>query len=395
MAKLSIQNLDVKGKKVFVRVDFNVPLDESQNITDDTRIRASLPTIKYLVDNGGRAILASHLGRPKGKVMPEMSLKPAAIRLGELLDKPVTMASGCIGHEVSKMVDEMNDGDVALLENVRFHAEEEKNDPEFSKQLAAHADVYVNDAFGSAHRAHASTEGITKYVKQCAAGLLLDKEIKYLGKALENPERPFIAILGGAKISGKIEVINNLLNKVDTLLIGGGMTYTLLKAKGMEIGTSIFDEAALEEAKKILADVETKTAQFVLPVDCLIAHKFEEGAATKVVSVDQIPSDWMGIDIGPETLKRFEQEIKKAKTIVWNGPVGVFEIDAFAKGTQRIAELLAASDATTIIGGGDTAAAVNKFKLGDKMTHISTGGGASLEFLEGKVLPGVAALTDA
>jgi 3-phosphoglycerate kinase len=394
MAKLTVDKLQLKGKRVFVRVDFNVPLDDNLNITDDTRIRESLPTIQYIMKQGGRAILASHLGRPKGKVQENMRLRPAAKRLSELLGKEVKMAPDCIGPEVQKMVQQMRDGDVILLENLRFHLEEEKNDPEFAKQLASLADVYVNDAFGTAHRAHASTEGITHYIEKCAAGFLIEKELKYLGGALENPQRPFVAILGGAKVSDKIPVITNLLKIVDSLLVGGAMTYTFLKAQGYEVGKSKVEEEGIPEAKKILEQIGTTKAKVVFAVDCLIADKFDQSAHTRVVPVSAIPPDWQGIDIGPETFEKFAAVLKKAKTVVWNGPVGVFEIDKFAEGTRKIASLLAELDATTIIGGGDTAAAVLKFGLTDKMSHVSTGGGASLEFLEGRVLPGIAALSE-
>ncbi|MCX8035944.1 MAG: phosphoglycerate kinase [Candidatus Sumerlaeia bacterium] len=395
MAKLTVDKLQVAGKRVFVRVDFNVPLNEKCEITDDTRIRESLPTIRYLISHGARVILASHLGRPKKGPEDKYRLTPCAKRLGELLGKPVTMAPDCVGPEVEKMVAAMKDGDVLLLENVRFHPGEEKNDPELSKQMARLADMYVMDAFGSAHRAHCSTAGITEYLRPAAAGFLVQKELKYLGEALEKPERPLLAILGGAKVSTKIDVIRSLMNKVDTLLICGGMTYTLMKAKGVEIGKSLCEEQALETAKQILAEVNSARAKVILPVDALVADKFEAGAQTKVVTSEAIPPDWMAVDIGPATIAMYHREIEKAKTIVWNGPPGVFEIDAFSKGTREVAEALAKSPAITIIGGGDSVAALAKFGLTDKMTHVSTGGGAALEFLEGKVLPGIAALNDA
>jgi phosphoglycerate kinase len=395
MAKLTVDKVNLKGKRVFVRVDFNVPLDDNLNITDDTRIRESLPTIAYIIKYGGRLILASHLGRPKGQVNEKMRLRPAAQRLSQLLGKEVKMAPDCIGPEVEKMVQQMQDGDVLLLENLRFHLEEEKNNPQFAKQLAALADVYVNDAFGTAHRAHASTEGITHYISTCAAGFLIEKELKYLGGALENPQRPFVAILGGAKVSDKIPVIANLLKLVDSLLIGGAMTYTFLKAQGYEVGKSKVDEEGIPMAKDILAQIPTAKAKVLFTVDCLVADAFDQSANTRIVPVTAIPADWQGIDIGPQTFEQFAAELKKAKTVVWNGPVGVFEIDKFAEGTRKIASLLAELHATTIIGGGDTAAAVLKFGLTDKMSHVSTGGGASLEFLEGKELPGIAALSDA
>jgi len=395
MAKKTVKNIDVKGKRVFVRVDFNVPLDENLKITDDLRIVESLPTIKYLMGQNAKIILASHLGRPKGEKNPKMSLKPVAGRLSELLNEPVKFAPDCIGPEVTKMCEELKPGEVILLENLRFYKEEEKNDEGFCKKLAELAEIYVNDAFGTAHRAHSSTQGITKFIKTCVAGFLIEKELKYLGEALEKPDRPLLAILGGAKVSTKIGVIENLLNKVDILLIGGGMTFTFLKAQDLEIGKSLLEEETVPEAKKLLEKFKTAKAKVLLSVDSLIADKFEEGANTKVVSVDNIPAGWQGVDIGPETLELFESEIKKARTIIWNGPVGVFEIDKFASGTKKIAELLANSSAITIIGGGDTAAAVSNFGFGDKMTHISTGGGASLEFLEGIVLPGIDALNNA
>ncbi len=394
MAKLTVRDIAVKGKRVFVRVDFNVPL-QNGIITDDSRIRAALPTIKYLIDKKAKLILASHLGRPKGQVKEELSILPAAKRLSELLARPVTMAPDCIGAEVENLASQMNEGDVILLENLRFHPGETKNDPEFAKALAALADLYVNDAFGTAHRAHASTEGITHYLSPCAAGFLIEKELKYLGDALNNPERPFVAILGGAKVGDKIGVIRALLKKVDCLIIGGGMTYTFYAALGLEIGNSLFDEAVFETAKEILKESASAAAKCLLPVDCLIADKFDAEANTQIVDKDKIPPDWEGVDIGPKSIALFADEIKKAKTVFWNGPVGVFEIDAFAEGTKKIAYALAEADAVTVIGGGDSAAAAKKYGLTGKMTHVSTGGGASLEFLEGKTLPGIAALTDA
>ena len=397
MAKLSIDDLNLKGKNVFMRVDFNVPLDARQNITDDLRIRAALPSIQKIIDDGGRVILSSHLGRPKGQPKPEFSLKPAAGRLTELLGKAVMFAPDCIGKDVDAMKQALKDGDVLLLENLRFHAGEEKNDPEFAKKLATHCDVYVNDAFGSAHRAHASTEGVTQYFKQCAAGYLMQKELKFLGEALENPRRPFVAILGGAKISGKIDVIENLLGKTDALIIGGGMIFTFYKAHGWEIGKSILEEDRLEMAKEILKRSQDSKTDLELPVDVLVADKFEAGANTRTVGVHDIPKDWLGVDIGDKSIARFKEILANAKTVVWNGPMGVFEIPDFAKGTEVIARYLAditKKGATTIVGGGDSAAAVKKFDLEDQLSHVSTGGGASLEFLEGKTLPGVAALTD-
>jgi phosphoglycerate kinase len=397
MKKLTVDDIELKGKRVLVRVDFNVPLDDNQNITDDTRIRASLPTIKKIISDGGKAVLMSHLGRPKGEKAPKYSLKPAAEKLGELLNKNVTLAPDCIGENVKKLVAQMKDGDVVMLENVRFHKEEEKNDESFAKQLAELGDVYVNDAFGSAHRAHASTEGVTKFIKTCAAGYLLKKEIDYLGGAVNDPKRPFCAILGGAKISGKIDVINNLLNKVDTLIIGGGMAYTFFKAQGMEIGKSLLEEEKIALAKELLNKLNSSKVKFLLPIDIIVADEFKNDSPSEVVSIDKIPADKMGLDIGPKTVELFKNEILKSKTIVWNGPMGVFEMDNFATGTNQVAKALAdatKNGATTIIGGGDSAAAIAKTGLDDKVSHVSTGGGASLEFLEGKKLPGVEALTN-
>ncbi len=398
MSKLSIDNLELKDKRVLVRVDFNVPLDENLNITNDIRIISSLPTIKKIIDEGGKAILMSHLGRPKGKVNSKFSLRPAAVRLSELLNKVVKFAPDCIGGEVSKLAGEMKSGDVILLENLRFHVEEEKNDPEFAKELAALGDVYVNDAFGSAHRAHASTEGVTKYIDKCAAGYLMQKELDYLGTAISNPKRPYCAILGGAKISGKIDVIMNLMEKVDTMIIGGGMAYTFYKAQGKEIGKSLLEEEKIGLAKEVLQKAGKSNIKFLMPVDVVVADEFKNESPQQVVSVDEIPAEKMGLDIGPKTRELFGDEILKAKTIVWNGPMGVFEMDNFAKGTNAIAgKLVEATEkgAITIIGGGDSAAAISKAGLEDKVSHVSTGGGASLEFLEGKVLPGVDALTEA
>lgn len=397
MNKLTIDKVDLKGKRVLVRVDFNVPLDENLNITDDTRIVESLPTIKKIIADGGKAILMSHLGRPKGGPNPKYSLKPTAKRLSELLGKEVKLATDCIGDEVKAIVNQMQNGDVLILENVRFHPEEEKNDPEFAKKLAELGDVYINDAFGSAHRAHASTEGVTKFIKINAAGYLMQKELEYLGAAVSNPKRPYVAILGGAKISGKIDVINNLFDKVDTLIIGGGMAFTFFKAQGKVIGKSLLEEEKIELAKEVLEKAKTSGVKFLLPVDVVVASEFNNDSPATVVSVDAIPSDKMGLDIGPETIKLFREEILRAKTVVWNGPMGVFEFDNFAKGTIAIAEALAeatANGAVTVIGGGDSAAAIAKAGLKDKVSHVSTGGGASLEFLEGKILPGVAALND-
>jgi len=395
--KKTIDQIALKDKRVLVRVDFNVPLDEQLNVTDDNRIVESLPTIKKIIAEGGKAILMSHLGRPKGKVNAKYSLAPAAKKLAELLGKEVNLAPDCIGDEVKVLVKGMQNGDVLLLENLRFHEEEEKNDSGFAKQLAELGDVYVNDAFGSAHRAHASTEGVTKFLAVSVAGYLMEKELNYLGKAVGNPERPYCAILGGAKISGKIDVINNLLDKVDTLIIGGGMAYTFYKAQGWEIGTSLLEAEKVALAKELLEKVKTKKLQFLLPVDVVVASEFSNDSPSHIVKVNEMPADKMGLDIGPETIKLFSDAIKNSKTVVWNGPMGVFEFDNFAKGTNSIAQVLAdvtAQGVTTVIGGGDSAAAIAKAGLETKVSHVSTGGGASLEFLEGKLLPGVEALND-
>ncbi|MEG8945833.1 phosphoglycerate kinase [Rosettibacter firmus] len=397
MKKLSIDKVNLKGQRVLVRVDFNVPYDENMNITDDLRITAALPTIKKIINEGGKCILMSHLGRPKGAPNPKYTLKPVAVRLGELLDMEVKFAPDCVGEQVKAIVDSLKEGEVLLLENLRFHAEEEKNDPAFAQQLAELGDVYINDAFGSAHRAHASTEGVTKFIKVCAAGYLMQKELNYLGEAIANPVRPFTAILGGSKISGKIDVIENLLPKVDNLLIGGGMAYTFYKAMGYEIGTSLLEEEKLELAKEMLEKFKKSSAKVLLPVDNVVASEFKNESPSMIVDSDKIPSDKMGLDIGPKTIEEFRKVILESKTIIWNGPLGVFEFDNFAKGTEAIAKALAEATekgAITIIGGGDSAAAIKKAGLEDKVSHVSTGGGASLEFLEGKVLPGVAALND-
>ena len=397
MNKLTINDIDLKNKKVLVRVDFNVPLDDNLSITDDIRITSSLPTIKKIVSDGGMAILMSHLGRPKGKPNPKYSLKPCADRLSQLLGKEVKLAPDCIGDQVKTLVNAMKPGDVLLLENLRFHEEEEKNNPEFAKQLAELGDVYVNDAFGSAHRAHASTEGLTKFISVSAAGYLMQKELDYLGGAIENPKRPYLAILGGAKISGKIDVIMNLFSKVDSMIIGGGMAYTFYKAEGKEIGTSLLEAEKIDVAKQVLEKAKTSKMKLIFPVDVVVAKEFNNDSPSEVVSIDKMPSDKMGLDIGPESIKLFKEEILKSKTIVWNGPMGVFEMDNFAKGTDAVAEALVEATgkgAITVIGGGDSAAAIAKAGLADKVSHVSTGGGASLEFLEGKILPGVAALTD-
>jgi len=384
MKKLIIDKLDLKNKRVLVRVDFNVPLDENLNVTDDIRIVSSLPTIKKIISDGGKTILMSHLGRPKGKVNPKYSLKPAAERLGKLLGKNVALAPDCIGTDVKNVVNKMNPGDVVLLENLRFHEEEEKNDPGFAKQLSELGDIYVNDAFGSAHRAHASTEGVTKYISKSAAGFLMQKELEYLGGAVTSPKKPYCAILGGAKISGKIDVINNLLDKVDTMLIGGGMAFTFFKAQGKEIGKSLLEAEKLELAKELLDKVKKTKVKFLLPVDVVAADEFKNESPFETVSIDNIPVSKMGLDIGPETIKLFRQEILKSKTVVWNGPMGVFEMPNFAKGTFEIAEALAeatAKGSVTIVGGGDSAAAIAQASLENKVSHVSTGGGASLEFL--------------
>ena len=397
MKKLSIDEVELNNKRVLVRVDFNVPLDENLQITDDIRITSSLPTIKKIISEGGKVILMSHLGRPKGKVNSKYSLKPAAERLSKLLGKEVKLAPDCIGEEVKSLVDKMNIGDVLMLENLRFHEEEEKNDEAFAKKLSDLGDIYINDAFGSAHRAHASTEGITKFIKTCAAGYLMQKELEYLGAAIANPQRPFTAILGGAKISGKIDVISNLIGKVDKLLIGGGMAFTFLKAQGKEIGKSLLEEEKIDLAKEVLEKIKNSKVEFFLPVDFVVAYEFKNESPSMIVKADAIPSDKMGLDIGPDSIKLFKREIENSKTIVWNGPMGVFEMDNFAKGTFAIAKALAEvteRNAITIIGGGDSAAAISKAGLDDKVSHVSTGGGASLEFLEGRVLPGVEALTN-
>ena len=386
--KKSIEDVAVAGKKVLVRCDFNVPLDENKNITDENRINGALPTIKYLMEHGARVILCSHLGRPKGEVNMKFSLKPVADRLSEILGKEVKLAPDCVGPEVKKMTDEMKDGDVILLENVRFHKEEEKNDPAFAKEMASVADLFVNDAFGTAHRAHASTAGVADYLP-AVCGYLIQKEISVMGKALSDPQRPFVAILGGAKVSDKIGVIENLLEKVDTLIIGGGMAYTFNKAKGYEIGTSICEDEKLDLAKELMAKAEAKGVKLLLPIDNKIAKEFSNDTEFKTVAADAFDPDWMGMDIGDKTIALFSDAIKNAKTVIWNGPMGVFEFSNFAEGTREIAKAVAAADAVTIIGGGDSVAAVKQLGFGDKMTHISTGGGASLEFLEGKVLPGI------
>jgi phosphoglycerate kinase len=387
--KKTVKDIDLRGKRAFVRCDFNVPLD-GQTITDDRRIREALPTIQYIVAQGGSAVLASHLGRPKGGPDPKYSLAPVAKRLTELLGQEVKLLPDCVGPEVEAACAALKPGQVVLLENVRFHAEEEANDPAFAKSLASLGDVFVNDAFGTAHRAHASTEGVAHYLP-AVAGFLIEKEIDYLGKALDNPKRPFVAVLGGAKVKDKIAVIESLLPKVDKLVIGGGMAFTFLKAEGYEIGTSLLDGSNVDFAARIVKDHSDKV---VLPVDIVATDKLEAGAAAVVVKADGIPADKLGADIGPETQKLFATIVEFAGTVVWNGPMGVFEIDEFAAGTRAVAESMAASKGVTIVGGGDSAAAIEKFGLADKVSHVSTGGGASLEFLEGKELPGIAALLD-
>jgi phosphoglycerate kinase len=400
VAKKTIATLteaDLTGKRVFVRCDFNVPVDSDRNITDDTRIRAALPTIQALTSKGAKVILASHFGRPKG-VDEALRLTPVAKRLSELLGQTVVKTDDCIGDEAATKVAAMNNGDVVLLENVRFYPEEEKNDPEFAKKLASVADLYVNDAFGTAHRAHASTEGVTKYLSPSVAGLLVEKELKFLQDAIENPKRPLAAIVGGSKVSSKIGVIETLIDKVDKIFLGGGMIFTFYKARGMSVGSSLVEDDKLELARTLEAKAKAKGVQFLLPTDVLVADKFSAEANTQIVSVDAIPDGWMGLDIGPDSIKTFQAALADVKSVIWNGPMGVFEIDKFAKGTEAIAHTLAQltpTGTTTIIGGGDSVAAVEKVGLADQMSHISTGGGASLELLEGKVLPGIAALDEA
>ena len=394
MNKKTIKDVDVAGKRCLVRVDFNVPLDENKKITDETRIMGALPTIKYLMDHNAKVILCSHLGRPKGTFNMKYSLKPVADRLNELLDNKVTFAEDVIGPSAQAAVAACKEGECVLLENLRFHAEEEKNDPEFCKALAAFGDIYVNDAFGTAHRAHASTAGVAKYIPTAVAGFLIAKELEVMGGALENPKRPFVAILGGAKVSDKIGVINNLLEKVNTLIIGGAMAYTFMKADGKEIGLSLCENDKLDLAKSLMKKAADKGVKLLLPVDNVIAQEFKNDTPIKVVLDEDFPKDWEGMDIGPKTREIYADAVKDAGTVIWNGPMGVFEFPNFAEGTKAVAKALADSKAITIIGGGDSAAAVTQLGYADKMTHISTGGGASLEFLEGLELPGVACLND-
>jgi len=393
LGKLAIDDLRLKGKRVFIRADFNVPLDDNLRITDDSRIRSTLATINYAIDEGARIILASHLGRPKGKPDPRYSLAPIAKRLQRLLDKDVIFAPDCIGSQVENIVSKMKDGDVVLLENLRYHAEEEKNDEEFSKKLASLADFFINDAFGTAHRAHASTVGIAKFLTS-AAGFLMKKEIEYLKGVVDNPIRPFVAILGGAKVSGKIGVLEHLENKVDKVIVGGGMAFTFIKAMGDEVGDSLVETEMIETAERIRKKLKATGIKFYLPVDCVIAQSLEPGAETKIVPTLEIPKGWRALDIGPATVKLFSEVLENAKTILWNGPMGVFEIDAFSRGTYAIANSVADAYALTIVGGGDTDLAVHRAGVTNALSFISTGGGASLQLLEGKELPGIAALTD-
>ena len=394
MNKKTVKDIDVNGKKVLVRCDFNVPIDsETGKITDNRRIRAALPTIQYLLNHSAKVILCSHLGRPKGEFNLKYSLKPVAEELSKLLNKDVKLAKDVIGESAKELTSNMKEGDIVLLENVRFHKEEEQNDPEYSKALASMAEIYVNDAFGTAHRAHSSTTGVADYLP-AVSGFLIEKELEFLGGALENPKHPFVAILGGAKVSDKIGVIENLLDKVDTLIIGGGMAYTFYKAQGHHIGTSICEEDKLDLAKSILEKAQEKGVKLLLPVDNHVSSEYSNNGEEKMVDSTEIPDGFMGLDIGPKTIEKFEEAVKDAKTVVWNGPLGVCEFDKFATGTKAVATMLSKLDAITIIGGGDSAAAIEKLGLADKMTHISTGGGASLEFLEGKTLPGIACLQD-
>jgi len=395
MPKLTIDDLQLSGKRVLVRVDFNVPLDKNLQITDDNRIVQALPTIKKVLEQNGKAILCSHFARPEGKVVPEMSLKPVALRLSELLGKPVKLAPDCIGAETEKMVNDMQNGDVILLENLRFHKAETKGDEEFARQLASLGEVFINDAFGAAHRAHASVSVLTKFFKQTAAGYLMEKEIKFIGGVVEHPQKPLVAILGGAKVSDKIKVIENLLNKADKIIIGGAMMFTFLKAQGKNIGNSLVEDDRLELALSLLDQAKAKGVEFLLPVDTVVAREFKNDADHKVVSVDEIEDGWMGLDIGPATVKNYTEALNKVKTVVWNGPMGVFEMENYAQGTIGVCQAIASlKDAITIIGGGDSAAAAEQLGFADKFSHVSTGGGASLEFLEGNELPGVVSISD-
>jgi len=393
MNKKTVKDIDLKGKKVFLRCDFNVPMDENKVITDNRRIVAALPTIKYLIENNCKIILCSHLGRPKGEVKPEFSLKPVATELSKQLGVEVKIAEDVIGESAKSLASNLNEGEVMLLENVRFHREETDNSPEFAKELASMAEIYVNDAFGAAHRAHASTAGIAAYLP-AVSGFLIEKELTFLGNTLENPERPFVAILGGAKVSDKIGVIDSLLEKVDTLMIGGGMAYTFFKAQGYSVGDSLCEVEKTDLALEAMEKAKAKGVNLILPVDTRVGKEFKPDTESKTVAWTEIPDEWEGFDIGEKTREMFKEEVRKAKTVIWNGPLGLFEFEQFAKGTNAIADVLAEIDATTIIGGGDSAAAVEKAGLADKMTHISTGGGASLEFLEGKKLPGIECLLD-
>jgi phosphoglycerate kinase len=393
ISKKSIRDGDFSGQRVIMRVDFNVPLDKEGRITDDTRIRAALPSIEYVLGQGGKLILMSHLGRPEGQVKEGLRLAPVGRRLSELLGKDVINTKDCVGEETGKIISGMQPGDVVLLENLRFHKEEEANDPEFAKALAGFADIYVNDAFGTAHRAHASTEGIAHHLP-ALAGFLMEKEINFLGKLLYNPEQPYIAVIGGAKVSTKIGVLEKLLEKVNAILIGGGMCYTFLKAKGFEVGNSLVETEKVGLAFELIKKADEKNVKLILPADHLVADKVEEGSRVRTVETNAMPTDMIGVDIGPKTIRMYKREIKQARTILWNGPMGVFEIDKFARGTNQVAKAMGSSRGTTVVGGGDSVAAVNKFGLAEKISHVSTGGGASLEFLEGKELPGIKALAD-
>jgi phosphoglycerate kinase len=397
LKKLTVRDLPLSGKRVLTRVDFNVPLDKEGRVADSTRIEASMPTIRYMIEKGGRIILMSHLGRPKGKPVSGMSLGPVAQKLKSFLRKDVAFADDCVGEPTKRVALSLKDGDVALLENLRFHPEEETNDEKFSRELAELGELYVNDAFGSAHRAHASTVGVTNYISLCAAGFLMQKEVDYLGRVLEAPKRPFVAIFGGAKVSDKIGVVLNLLDKVDTILVGGGMMFTFLAAKGLKVGQSILEPESIPVAKGIMEKAEGMGVALVLPVDCIVSPSVKEAAETKTVPVEEIPDELAGVDIGPRTVQKFREALSEAETVLWNGPLGVFEIEAYSVGTNEVARMLAeatSSGAITVVGGGDSAAAIVKAGLENKVSHVSTGGGASLEFLEGHELPGVAALTD-